>query len=388
MIRIHLYILIILICNNNLLQAQEPVFSQFYFNQIYMNPAMSGIDNRYKVCFNGRQQWSKIPSQFNTTSFSYDSWANAFNAGTSLLYSNNVEGEGLLTTNKFTTGLSYRLWDKGNSPLKVQFGAQWIRTVKLIDWSKLVFMDDLDPIHGDIFSSAFVPYSSNRYADNNFALGTVLIYRFRRGTRIGSNTIGFNLDTELGFAIHNLMSMPDAFFSPYSQKIKKYTGHGSITIPLKINGLTHAIKGSFLYQEHGMLSTLQLGARIIAYPFQLGSYYRIQMSDLDKYHMESFYFSLSYQQVIHKANLLVIFALSKDVTSSKLNTSTNGINEIALIFQSINNGGPFSSKFKEKKKNKYKRRTMPCYDKFTNRSFISTNMGPLNPNPKMIHNNN
>ncbi len=104
--------------------------------------------------------------------------------------------------------------------------------------------------------------------------------------------------------------------------------------------------------------------------------------------MESFYFSLSYQQVIHKANLLVIFALSKDVTSSKLNTSTNGINEIALIFQSINNGGPFSSKFKEKRKNQYKRRTMPCYDKFTNRSFISTNMGPLNPNPKMIHNNN
>ena len=382
MIRIHLYILIILICNNNLLQAQEPVFSQYYFNPVYMNPALAGIDNQYKFCFNGRQQWSRIPSQFNTTSISYDSWSNYTNSGFSILNTNNVEGEGLLTTNKFSTGLSYRLLDKNNSPIKFQVGFHWQRTTKTIDWSKLVFMDDLDPIYGDIFSSAFVPYASNRYIDNNFTLGSVFIYRFRRGARIGRKTVGFNLDTELGFAVNNLMQRPDAFFSPYPQALRKYTLHGSFIKLIRKKGSSQAIKGSFFYQEHGILSTLQFGIKAIAYPLQFGVYYRSQLTTIDRSKKESLYWSLSCQRVIPQANMLMIFSYSRDETISKLNTSTNGINEISIIIQSTN-GGILSRKFKEKRKKNFHTRTLGCYDVFTTHSIINTRMGGLNPNPNL-----
>jgi len=376
-----------LIFNSNILQAQEPVFSQYYLNPVYMNPALAGIDNQYKFCFNRRQQWSGIPSQFNTTSISYDSWSNYTNSGFSILNTNNIEGEGLLTTNKFSTGLSYRLWDRNNSPIKFQIGLHWQRTTKIIDWSKLVFMDDLDPVHGDIFSSSFVPHPSNRYVDDNFTLGSVFVYRFRKGARIGRNAIGFDLDTELGYAVSNLMEMPDAFFSPYTQALRKYTLHGSVTKSIIKNGSNKgAVKGSFFYQKHGFLSTLQFGAKGIAYPLQFGVFYRSQITTIDNKKSESLYFLISYQKVIPKANMVMLFSYSRDLTLSKLNTSTNGTDEIAIIIQS-RAGGLLTGKFQKRRNKKFKNRTMPCYDKFTNSSFISTRMGPLNPNPTMKHNN-
>ena len=61
-------ILIFLIISANCF-SQEPVFSQYYFNPIYLNPAMSGMDNNYRLIIiiriNGlKYQESLIQLQF------------------------------------------------------------------------------------------------------------------------------------------------------------------------------------------------------------------------------------------------------------------------------------------------------------------------------------
>ena len=61
-------------------QAQEPVFSQFYFNPLYLNPALSGMDNNFRLFVNSKNQWSKVPTQFNTHSISFDTWQNHQNS--------------------------------------------------------------------------------------------------------------------------------------------------------------------------------------------------------------------------------------------------------------------------------------------------------------------
>ena len=103
-------ILILLIISANYL-AQEPVFSQFYFNPIYLNPAMSGMDNNYRLIINNKNQWSKIPGKFNTTSVSFDSWQNQSNSSVSMLYSTSTEGESYFRTERFHFGGAYRLFD-------------------------------------------------------------------------------------------------------------------------------------------------------------------------------------------------------------------------------------------------------------------------------------
>ena len=73
--------------------AQEPVFSQFYFNPLYLNPALSGMDNNFRMFVNSKNQWSKVPTQFNTHSISFDTWQNHQNSSLSMLYSTGNEGE-------------------------------------------------------------------------------------------------------------------------------------------------------------------------------------------------------------------------------------------------------------------------------------------------------
>jgi type IX secretion system PorP/SprF family membrane protein len=100
--------------------AQEPVFSQFYFNPLYLNPAMSGMDNNFRLFLNNKNQWSKVPGQFNTTSISFDSWQNFSNSSLSMLYSSGLEGESYFKTDKFHFGGAYRLFDVFPSPIAWQ----------------------------------------------------------------------------------------------------------------------------------------------------------------------------------------------------------------------------------------------------------------------------
>ena len=48
MIRKIINIILVLFITVNI-NAQEPVFSQFYFNPLYLNPAMSGMDNNFEI---------------------------------------------------------------------------------------------------------------------------------------------------------------------------------------------------------------------------------------------------------------------------------------------------------------------------------------------------
>ena len=65
-------IVIFLILSSLNICAQEPVFSQYYFNPILLNPALAGMDNNFRVFMNGRNQWSKVPSSFNINSVAFD----------------------------------------------------------------------------------------------------------------------------------------------------------------------------------------------------------------------------------------------------------------------------------------------------------------------------
>ena len=162
-----LFILVIILSFN--CKAQEPVFSQYYFNPIYLNPALAGIDNNFRIFMNGRNQWGKVPSSFNTNSVAFDTWENNTNTALSFMYSTGVEGEGFLRTNNFFAGGAYRLFDVFPSPVAWQFGFQYQNIAKQIDWSRLVFSDELDPYLGDIYTSNFIAPLGNSYNTINLA---------------------------------------------------------------------------------------------------------------------------------------------------------------------------------------------------------------------------
>lgn len=347
--------------------AQEPVFSQFYFNPLYMNPAISGMDNNFRLFLNNKNQWSNIPGQFNTTSFSFDTWQNQSNSSLSMLYSSGIEGESYFKTERFHFGGAYRLFDVFPSPLAWQFGFHYLNITKKLDWSRLVFSDQLDPYLGNVNSTSFITPNSNSFNSSNLALGTVLTYHIKRGTKSRRFQLPIDLDIELGFAVHEFIQRGNSIVNDgiYINK-RRYTFHGSMLWPFSKKKVNGGVKHSALLVNQGNLSTLQIGIfETWIYPLHLGIFYRRQMTtlqnDLDR--IEALYFIFGYQKVIEQSNLSLTLSYSKDFTISELGSYSGGTNEISIILESIE-GGLFQGLIKSRRHSRNKYRSIPCYSKF------------------------
>ena len=364
-------ILALLLIFNNY-AGQEPVFSQYYFNPMYLNPALSGMDNNFRLFVNNKNQWSKVPAQFNTSSISFDTWQNHQNSALSMLYSTGNEGESYFRTDRFHFGGAYRLFDVFPSPIAWQFGFHYQNITKRLDWSRMVFSDELDPYLGNVYSTSFIIPNSNRFNTSNLALGTVITYHIKRGTKSRRFHLPIDLDIEIGLAVHDFIQRGNSFVNDTYKSNRRYTLHGSMIWPFSKNKISGGVKHSALYVEQGNLSTLQIGlAEMWIYPLHLGLFYRQQMTSLDDDfdRFEALYFIFGYQKVFEQSNLSITMSYSRDFTISELGAYSGGTNEISLILESIE-GGLFAGLMSAKRHKRSKYRSIPCYSKFNTKSGL------------------
>ena len=54
----------LLLCFSHYLSAQDPSFSQFYANRIYLNPAFAGIEGGISATAVARAQWLRADRGF------------------------------------------------------------------------------------------------------------------------------------------------------------------------------------------------------------------------------------------------------------------------------------------------------------------------------------
>ena len=85
--------------------GQDPEFTQFYANPIYLNPAMAGTHGCPHVNINYRNQWPSISGAFVTNSVSYDQFVNVLQGGLALMVTNDMAGKN--TINWSTVNLAY-----------------------------------------------------------------------------------------------------------------------------------------------------------------------------------------------------------------------------------------------------------------------------------------
>ena len=82
--------------------AQDPAFSQFYANPLYLNPAFTGATPKGcpRVNFNYRDQWPGIERTFVTYSASWDQHVDAVGGGLGVLVTQDRAGAGRLNTSQ------------------------------------------------------------------------------------------------------------------------------------------------------------------------------------------------------------------------------------------------------------------------------------------------
>lgn len=305
-------LLISLLCGISL-RSQDPQFSQFYANPLYLNPAFAGSNICPRMILNYRNQWPSIPGTFVTYNASYDQYFDAISGGLGLLVTQDNQGQGTISTTNINALYAYSMELTRNFSLKAGFQATYFW--EKLDWSKLVFGDQIDYRYG------FVYDTQEKRPDNNT----------KSSVDFSAGLLGFSEKFYLGFAAHHL-TQPNIGFYSQSLLPRKYTAHIGGVFPLmgRRTGTARdeyapTISPNLLYQKQQEFQQINLGMYINQYPFVGGLWYRQSVGE--KAYPDAFIVLLGLQTNVMK------FGYSYDITISKLTLASGGAHEFSFAFK-------------------------------------------------------
>ncbi|MCE3278098.1 MAG: hypothetical protein K0S44_289 [Bacteroidetes bacterium] len=345
-------------------KAQDPVSSQFYFNQLYLNPAFAGINHSARFGGTYRNQWTAIPSKFVT----YNCWADIytpsmFQGGLGIMAMQDISGEGFLKTTSVGIIQSYE-FILPNKIARLRTGYNVTITNKKIDWSKLVFSDQLDGIHGNVNTSSV---SAGNPDGKTFAdIDAGLILEFRKIQKEK-----FIVTQSAGYAANHLTQPNESLLgTEYNILPMKHTMHYTLMIELRDDKSpwfvspniiyerqgTTPEKGVFPYNKKSQFSTLNLGIYLMHKPLVTGFFYRKRSIAKTK-DRDSFICFLGVYLETSKTSIVKI-GYSYDFTINNLASNTSGSHEISLSME-FKDFKLISKKAQMRKRNK---RVMDCTD--------------------------
>ena len=285
--------------------AQDPEFTQFYANPLYLNPAFAGTARCPRVVLNFRDQWPGLTGEFVTYSASYDQHIDVLGGGIGVLVMNDRAGRGTLTTTNVSGIYSYQLNVTRSFSLKAGFQVTYAQ--KSVDWSKLTFGDMIDARRGFIYNTLETPGQNNGKKSN---------------VDLSAGLLGYSKRYFFGFAASHLTEPDEALIGNGDVKSilpMKLTGHVGAVIPLDGDGGQTSISPNILYQKQQKFQQLNLGVYVNRGPIVGGLWYRNQ---------DSFIALVGFQQDLFK------FGYSFDLTVSKLSSGkTRGSHELSFALQ-------------------------------------------------------
>jgi type IX secretion system PorP/SprF family membrane protein len=273
--------------------AQDPAFTQFYANPLYLNPAMAGSNGCPRFGVNYRNEWPQLSGNYVTYSASYDQYFKNISGGFGVIATHDQQGQGTINTSMLGLIYSYHL--TLNRKWKMLFGARAAWYQKFLDWDKLTFGDMIDPRRGFIYATGDVPRGGSRGFFDASA-GMVI----------------FNKNFFAGGAVHHLNRPNESMIIGESKLPMRFTGHIGAEIQLgqksKYANST-SIMPNIIYQYQNGFQELNIGTYIKYGSFNFGAWYRNRDAFILTLGINTGKFKLGY---------------SYDVTVSKLNNGVSG----------------------------------------------------------------
>ncbi len=294
----------IFVCISVSCLAQDPEFTQFYANPLYLNPAFAGSARCPRLSLNYRNQWPSIQGTFVTYSASYDQHIDAIGGGLGLLVLNDQQGQGTLTTTNISAIYSYQL--TVTREFSIMMGFQGTYVQNSVDWSKLTFGDQIDPRYGFIYNTREIQPSTNKS-----------LVDFSAGILAYSNVIYG------GVAVNHITQPDEAFYTRVASPLPmKITGHIGAMLPLEDSRDGSYLSPNILYQQQQDFRQLNIGMYLAKSPLVGGLWYRT-----DNRTGDAIIILIGLQQGVFK------FGYSYDVTVSKLASVSGGSHELSMGMQ-------------------------------------------------------
>mgnify|MGYP005845967099 CR=1 FL=1 len=280
-----------------LLYAQDPQFTQFYANPLYLNPAFAGTARCARITFNYRNQWPNLSGTYVTYSAGYDQHFDALAGGIGILILTDDQAKGTLKTVSASGIYSYHL--PVNRYFSIKMGLQATYFQKQIDKTKLNFGDMIDPRRGFVWNTMEAIPNQNK-SNMDFSAGI----------------LGYSKNYFIGFAAHHL-TQPDEGLLGVAKLPIKFTGHAGAIINLEKGGGSY-LSPNVLFQAQQKFQQLNIGLYYVNDIFVAGLWYRNSDAVI---------------ALIGIQNKNFKFGYSYDVTISKLASNTAGSHELSLQIQ-------------------------------------------------------
>jgi len=293
-------------------QGQDPQFSQFYANQLYLAPSFAGATEDYRVALNWRNQWPSIPGVFHTYSFSFDKAVPNFNSGIGILATHDVAGSGDLSTTNL--GLLYSYDIQLNDEWHIRPGVNFKFVYLGLDLMKLTWNSQITT--GGTLPPITPPPFDN-VADIDFAV----------------SGLAYNDKIWGGFTVDHLLRPRTSFWGNNSSvpiKVDFFGGFQLISRGRLRKKLTEVMSIAANVTFQGDFYQSDIGLYYFKHPLVFGVWYRgipfATAKDVSSQAGDAIIGMIGI-----KTDDLNI-GLSYDFTVSNLITSTGGAYEISLIY--------------------------------------------------------
>jgi type IX secretion system PorP/SprF family membrane protein len=236
--------------------SQDPTFSQFYANQLYLAPSFAGATEEYRLAINYRNQWPAIPGVFHTYSISFDKAMPNFNSGIGVLATYDVAGSGDLSTTNI--GLLYSYDFQINREWHIRPGVNFKFYYLGLDIYKLVFNSQLT---GSGTTPSIYPPPFERVADVDFATSAIV----------------YNESIWGGFTLDHLLVPKTSFYGDDATVPIKFNLFGGVQLYKKTRLRTkyrEVLSVAANYQTQAKFHQTDIGLYYYRDPLIFGLWYR------------------------------------------------------------------------------------------------------------------
>lgn len=288
--------------------AQDPIFSQFYAAPLQLNPAFTGSSHAPRVGMAYRNQWTGFNNAYRTYAAFYEQTIERLNTGIGFNIEGDDAGNGILRTLRASALFSYRL--QLTEHLAIKIGAEAGVHQTALDWDKLIFPDQLDPLQGPVITTSELrPDLTNKSLIDLSAGFLAISQRFW-----------------LGLGLKHL-NTPDQGLLLINDNLARglpirYTISGGMELPLgrsNKGGMSSFMSPNLLFALQGPYRQVNVGAYLAVGPLFGGAWFRHTLSNVD-----AAIFLVGFRQDMFK------LGFSYDMTLSQLASRAGGTYEVTL----------------------------------------------------------
>ncbi len=316
------YLCLLVLLIPGFVEAQDPQFSQFYANPLYLNPAFAGASQLTRVGANYRNQWPSLDANF----VSYSAWGDHYfdekNSGVGLYVGRDQATVSGLNSTQVAAQYAYQLPISNLYTLRAGFQAGY--TFRNVDFSKFIFGDQINPDGTiDPTGETFDAGSVNNFFD------------------IGAGIVLYSERAWAGFSASHLNQPNQSLIGESSPLPRKYSAHigykfylteGTIGEGLFSRPQERSIAPTAQYKFQGKFDQLDLGVYVTYEPIIFGIWYRgLPVKSVDGAgNNEAIVFLVGLSKKTKKEILNIGYSF--DLTLSNLGAQSGGAHEFSIAY--------------------------------------------------------